>query len=74
MAALTVLGSPLDKGYGPGAGENAAERDDDPRPADARGADDERQRKRERGDEIAGHCSGIGWIRRGRELPCALVF
>jgi hypothetical protein len=60
LAALSILGSPDDKGHGPRAGQDAAEGEDDPRPHDPGCTDGERQGKREDGDEIPGHCSGIG--------------
>jgi len=73
VAALTVLGSPGDEGHGPGAGQDRAQRDDDPWPAEPGRADEERQRKRDHGDEIPGHCSGIGSTPRERDPSVALV-
>ena len=60
VAALTVLGSPGDQGERPGASQDGAQRDEDPGPGQPGRAEDERHRKREHGDEIPGHCSGIG--------------
>ncbi len=71
VVALSVLGSADDKGHGPHAGQDAAEGDDDPWPADPGCADGERQRESEHGDEIPGHSSGIGSTAGERELRLA---
>jgi hypothetical protein len=67
MVTLTVPSAARDEGYGPGAGQDAADRDEQPRPAHSRRPDGEWQRKREHGDEITGHRSGIGAGLRERE-------
>jgi hypothetical protein len=60
VVALSVLGPADDQSDGPAAGHQPAEADHDPWSPEPRRAEGERQRERDHGNEIPGHCLAIG--------------
>jgi hypothetical protein len=60
VVALSVLGPAVDEDDAPAAGHQGAQADHDPWSPEPGRAEGERQRERDHGDEIPGHCLAIG--------------